>query len=178
MMLTLKSIKSGQPRILLITGPSAMFRLNLHLNGKWIATSQPIWRRKKSTFRFAQVNETEVYLLLENIDTKKSFGHDKVNLVYYPGLSSALVSHICEDIFKATSGLIWAGSLEHALTVRQQHLCKSGRPWKGLRKLAHQPFHNIFAPISLMKCARRWPHLFWKTLDWKTSHMSKTRPTQ
>lgn len=38
-------------------------------------------KRKKSTFRFAQVNETEVYLLLESIDTKKSFGHDKVHLL-------------------------------------------------------------------------------------------------
>lgn len=27
-------------------------------------------------------------------------------------LSSALASHICEDLFKAISGLIWAGSLE------------------------------------------------------------------
>ena len=35
-------------------------------------------RRKKSTFRFAHVNEIEVYLLLESIDTKKSFGYDKV----------------------------------------------------------------------------------------------------
>ena len=36
-------------------------------------------RRQKSTFRFAQVKEIEVYLLLESIDTKKSFGYDKVH---------------------------------------------------------------------------------------------------
>lgn len=35
--------------------------------------------RKKSTFRFAQEKETQVYLLLESIDTKKSFGYDKAH---------------------------------------------------------------------------------------------------
>ena len=36
--------------------------------------------RKNSTFRFAKVNEVEVYLLLDStcIDTRKSFGYDKL----------------------------------------------------------------------------------------------------
>ena len=35
---------------------------------------------KNSTFRFAKVNEVEVYLLLDStcIDTRKSFGYDKL----------------------------------------------------------------------------------------------------
>ena len=37
-------------------------------------------KRKNSTFRFAKVNEVEVYLLLDStcIDTRKSFGYDKL----------------------------------------------------------------------------------------------------
>ena len=41
---------------------------------------------KKSTFCFAKVNKVKVYLLLESINTKKSFGYDKVHLLL---LSSA-----------------------------------------------------------------------------------------
>ena len=49
-------------------------------------------RRKKSTVRFAQVNEIEVYLLLESIDTKKSFGNDEVHPLL---LSSAALKSEC-----------------------------------------------------------------------------------
>ena len=55
-------------------------------------------RRKKSTFRFAQVNEIEVYLLLESIDTKKSFGYDKVHPLL---LSSAAL-----EIFRPLTHII------------------------------------------------------------------------
>ena len=55
-------------------------------------------KRKKSTFRFAQVNETEVYLLLESIDTKKYFGYDNVHPLL---LSSAAL-----EIFRPLTHII------------------------------------------------------------------------
>ena len=63
-------------------------------------------RRKKSTFRFAQVNEIEVYLLLESIDTKKSFGYDKVHPLL---LSSAAL-----EIFRPLTHIINL-SLKHGI---------------------------------------------------------------
>ena len=63
-------------------------------------------RRKKSTFRFAQVNEIEVYLLLESIDTKKSFGYDKVRPLL---LSSAAL-----EIFRPLTHIINL-SLKHGI---------------------------------------------------------------
>jgi len=75
------------------------------------------------------------------------------------GLSSALVSRICEDLFKAKSGLIGAGSLEE-FNRKATALMEEWETLQGLRKVAHLPLHNIFAPKSLMTCAKRWPHLF------------------
>ena len=63
-------------------------------------------RRKKSTFRFAQVNEIEVYLLLESIDTKKSYGYDKVHPLL---LSSAAL-----EIFRPLTHIINL-SLKHGI---------------------------------------------------------------
>ena len=74
-------------------------------------------------------------------------------------LSSALVSRICEDLFKAKSGLIWSGSLEefnrNATALMEQ--------WETLErseKTGPPAFTQYFAPISLMTCAQRLPHSF------------------
>jgi len=84
---------------MLLTGTSAMFQLNLLLNclkaDRHLSTYM---RKKKSTFRFAQVNEIEVYLLLESIDTKKSVGYDKVHPLL---LSSAAL-----EIFRPLTHII------------------------------------------------------------------------
>ena len=38
-----------------------------------------IFLRNENNFRFAQVSEIEVFLLLESLDTNKSFGIDKIH---------------------------------------------------------------------------------------------------
>ena len=63
-------------------------------------------RRKKSTFRFAQVNKIEVYLLLESIDTTKSFGYDKVH--------PHLLSSAALEIFRPLTHIINL-SLKHGI---------------------------------------------------------------
>ena len=63
-------------------------------------------RRKQSTFHFAQVNEIEVYLLLESINTKKSFGYDKV----FP----LLLSSAALEIFRPLTHIINL-SLKHGI---------------------------------------------------------------
>ena len=93
---------------MLLTGTSAMFQLNLLLLKlpKADRHFSTYIRRKKSTFRFAQVNEIEVYLLLESIDTKKSFGYDKVHPLL---LSSAAL-----EIFRPLTHIINL-SLKHGI---------------------------------------------------------------
>ena len=65
-------------------------------------------KRKKSSFRFAKVNEVEVYLLLEStcIETRKSFGYDKLHPVL---LSSAAL-----EIFRPLTHIINL-SLKHGI---------------------------------------------------------------
>ena len=71
-----------------------------------LASKLPKADRHFSTFRFAQVNEIEVYLLLESIDTKKSFGYDKVHPLL---LSSAAL-----EIFRPLTHIINL-SLKHGI---------------------------------------------------------------
>ena len=49
---------------------------------------------KKCTFRFTKVSEVEVFLLLESIDCKKSFGNDKI----HPLLLSSAANISTSDI--------------------------------------------------------------------------------
>ena len=61
------------------TSISAVFKPNLHLNcPNYITVPLLTSTGKKETFRVIRVNEVEVFLLLESIDIKKSFGLDKV----------------------------------------------------------------------------------------------------
>ena len=69
---------------MLLTGTSAKVPTELASKLKVDRHLSTYMKRKKSTFHFAQENETEVYLLLESIDTKKSFGHDKVHALLLP----------------------------------------------------------------------------------------------
>ena len=62
-------------------------------------------KRKKSTFCFAKVNEVKVYLLLESINTKKSFGYDKVHPLL---LSSAAL-----EIFQLLTRIIMINNICH-----------------------------------------------------------------
>lgn len=75
------------------------------------------------------------------------------------GLSSALVSRICQDLFKPRSGLIWSSSLEEfnnnatVLTEEWDTLERS-------EKSGPPAFTSIFVNISLMTCVQRWLYLF------------------
>ena len=53
---------------------------------------------KKCTFRFTKTSEVEVFLLLESVDCKKSFGHDKIHPLL---LSSAAL-----EIFRPVTYII------------------------------------------------------------------------
>ena len=115
-----------------------MFQLNLLLNcQKRITTSQPIWGGKKSTFRFAQVNEIEVYLLLESIDTKKSFGYDKVHPLL---LSSAAL-----EIFRPLTHIINL-SLKHGIFPDNLKIAKV----IAIFKQGSRSSCNNYRPISVL----------------------------
>lgn len=75
------------------------------------------------------------------------------------GLSSALVSRICEDLFKAKTGLIWSSSLEE-FNRNATALMEEWDTLERSEKSGPPALHNIFALISLMTRAQRWPHLF------------------
>ena len=99
-------------------------------------------RRKKSTFRFAQVNEIEVYLLLESIDTKKSFGYDKVHPLL---LSSAAL-----EIFRPLTHIINL-SLKHGIFPDNLKIAKVIPIFKqGSRSSC-----NNYRPISVLSALNK-----------------------
>ena len=129
---------------MLLTGTSAMFQLNLLLLKlpKADRHFSTYIRRKKSTFRFAQVNEIEVYLLLESIDTKKSFGYDNVHPLL---LSSAAL-----EIFRPLTHIINL-SLKHGIFPDNLKIAKVIPIFKqGSRSSC-----NNYRPISVLSALRK-----------------------
>ena len=132
---------------MLLTGTSAMFQLNFASKlPKADRQFSTYMKRKKSTFCFAQVNEIEVYLLLESIDTKESFGYDKVHPLV---LSSAAL-----EIFRALTYIINL-SLKHGGFPDNLKIAKVIPIFKQGSRSSCNSYHPISVLSALSKIFER-----------------------
>ena len=96
---------------------------------------------------------------------------------YYPELSSALVSHICEVLFKATSGLIWAGSLEK-FNSKATALMEEWETLERSEKTGPPAIPQYFRTHKLDEMRTKVAAFILKDLGLETCHLSRTHPNQ
>ena len=96
---------------------------------------------KKCTFRFTEVSEVEVFLLLESIDCKKSFGNDKI----HPLLLSSAALEIFRPVTYIINLTLKKGTFPDSLKIAKvipifkqgsRSLCSNYRPISVLSALS------------------------------------------
>ena len=97
--------------------------------------------RKKESFRSIRVNEVELFLILESIDIKKSFGLDKVHPLLLSSAAPIIYSPLTFVINLSLKQDIFPDSLKVAKVIPifkqgSRSLCNNNRPISVLSALS------------------------------------------